>query len=153
MAIDYSKILPELYVGTFPTSVQDIDRLKDDCTITAVLNLQTDADMNWHNLDWTNIEGYYRACKIEVWRMPIHDFNPKDLQSKLAQAVVTLNDLIRAGHRVYVHCTAGVNRSPTVVIAYMHKYRGYDLKTAAKMVQDFRTCEPYLDVIQSCKFE
>jgi protein-tyrosine phosphatase len=118
-----------------------------------VLNLQTEADMSWHKLDWPNIEGYYRASKIEVWRLPIQDFNPNDLKTKLAQAAATLNNLIRAGHRVYVHCTAGVNRSPTVVIAYLHKYRGYDLKTAAKLVQDCRTCEPYLDVIQSCQFE
>jgi hypothetical protein len=153
MAVDYNQILPELYIGTYPSSIQDVDHLKEKCAISAVLNLQTETDMSWHKIDWPNIEQYYRACRIEVWRVPIEDFNPKDLQNNLAQATETLNTMIRTGHRVYVHCNAGINRSPTVVIAYLYRYRGYNLNTAAKLVQGCRTCEPYLDVIQNCRFE
>jgi hypothetical protein len=153
MAIDFTQILPELYVGTFPGSIQDVDRLKNECSISAVLNLQSDEDITWHKIDWPNIEDYYRACKIEIWRVPIEDFNFDDLEDKLAKAAATLNNLIRTGHRVYVHCSAGINRSPTVVIAYLYRYLGYDLKRAAQMVQDCRTCEPYLDLVEKCKFE
>jgi len=153
MAIDFNQILPELYVGTYPTSIHDIDLLKNDCAISAVLNLQSDADLSRYNIDWQSIESYYRASRIEVWRMPVIDFDQNDLRDKLGQCAATLNQIIRMGHRAYVHCTAGINRSPTVVIAYLHYYRGYDLKTAIKMVQDCRACDPHINLLYNYKFE
>ena len=41
--IDVSQILPNLFVGSFPKSTEDIDRLRRE-GITAVLNVQTDDD-------------------------------------------------------------------------------------------------------------
>ena len=43
--IDYSQILPNLYVGTYPQKAEDIQELKDCCGVTAVLSLQTDEDL------------------------------------------------------------------------------------------------------------
>jgi len=34
-----------------------------------------------------------------------------------------------------VHCHVGVNRSPTVVLAYLMKYEGYTLKSAVEHVK------------------
>jgi protein-tyrosine phosphatase len=36
--------------------------------------------------------------------------------------------LLRQGHRVYVHCTAGINRSPRVVLTYLTGVEGMGLE-------------------------
>ena len=36
-----------------------------------------------------------------------------------------LAELIARGERVYLHCNAGLNRAPTVAIAYLHVHRGH----------------------------
>ncbi|MBL8151794.1 MAG: dual specificity protein phosphatase family protein, partial [Blastocatellia bacterium] len=48
---------------------------------------------------------------------------------------------------VYVHCTAGLNRSPTVTIAYLYLYRGFSLENAISKMRDSRYCEPYPELI------
>jgi hypothetical protein len=40
--MDYAQIIPGLFVGSHPQAVSDIERLRLDSAITAVLNLQTD---------------------------------------------------------------------------------------------------------------
>ena len=57
--MDVSRVLRQLYVGSCPTSVEDIDRLKADYRITAILNLQTDDDFDHCNLDWNSLEARY----------------------------------------------------------------------------------------------
>jgi hypothetical protein len=42
--MDFDEILPNLFVGSCPRNQGDIDHLKTDVGITAVLNLQTDDD-------------------------------------------------------------------------------------------------------------
>ena len=44
------------------------------------------------------------------------------------------------GSNVLIHCSAGVNRSPTVVIAYLIKYRGQSVETALEFVKSKRPC-------------
>ena len=40
--MDVSQILPNLFVGSYPGSPEDIDQLRQEFGITAVLNVQTD---------------------------------------------------------------------------------------------------------------
>ena len=47
--MDVSRVLRQLYVGSRPASTDDIDHLKADYRITAILNLQTDDDLDY----WT----------------------------------------------------------------------------------------------------
>ena len=117
--MDASQILPNLFVGTFPGSPEDIDRLRRE-GVTAVLNVQTDEDMADWGVDWDRMESYYRETGIEVRRVPVRDFDPDDLRRKLPRCVEALDELLHQGHTVYVHCNMGVNRSPSIVIAYLH---------------------------------
>lgn len=43
--MDYAQILPELFVGSRPRDADDIDRLRGEADVTAVLDLQMDDDM------------------------------------------------------------------------------------------------------------
>jgi protein-tyrosine phosphatase len=146
--MDYDQILPELFVGSHPASSDEIDRLQAESDITAVLNVQTDGDMQYVNLDWGSLQAHYTARGIELRRVPVRDFDPVDLREKLPACVRVLNQLLAAGRPVYVHCTAGAGRSPSVVIAYLHWCRGWDLDEAVAHVKHRRPCSPNVEAIQ-----
>ena len=67
--MDVSKILPNLFVGTFPKGPVGIDRLRRE-GVTAVLNAQTDDDLAYLGVNWNRMESYYREVGIEIRRAP-----------------------------------------------------------------------------------
>lgn len=152
-SMEYDQIFPQLFIGSHPQSKDDIERLRQECGITAVLNLQTDEDMRWCDLDWESLEAHYRSCGIELARVPVRDFDPEELREKLPECVRALDGLLAAGHSVYLHCTAGASRSPTVAIAYLHRCRGWELEQAAVFVRQRRTCSPELDAIRLANWD
>ncbi len=146
--VDHGQILPQLFIGSHPENVDDIDRLRRDARITAVLNLQTDEDMESARLAWESLEAQYKTSGMELWRVPVRDFDLEDLRDKLPACVRTLDRLLSAGHTVYLHCTAGTGRSPTVAIAYLHWCRGWELVRAAEYVQQQHPCSPNVEAIR-----
>lgn len=141
-----TKILDCLYVGSCPTSQTDVQELKE-LGITAVLNLQTDEDIAWRNIDRDGVSAAYRAYRLREIRYPIRDFDYEDLRRRLPEAVRLLHNLVKEGHRVYVHCTAGMNRSPTVIIAYLHWAMNWDFPEAVQHVTRNHPCDPFLEAI------
>jgi protein-tyrosine phosphatase len=146
--MDVSQILPNLFVGSCPKGPEDIDRLTRDFGVTAVLNVQTDEDFGDWGVNWYRLEAYYREAGVGIRRMPVRDFDPDDLRRKLPECVAVLDDLLQAGHTVYVHCNMGVNRSPSIAIAYLHWVLGWGLEKATNHVMNCRSCDPYVDVIR-----
>ncbi len=145
--MDYSKILPRLYLGSCPGSTADVDALRR-IGITAIVSLQTEEDLEYWGIDGDRLAAHYRKLGIEVRRVPVRDFSPEDLRRELPRCVDVLDELLRSGHTVYVHCNAGVNRSPSVVIAYLHWIEQWDLEQALAHVRACRDCDPYLEAIQ-----
>ena len=145
--IDVSEILPNLFVGTFPKGPVDIDRLQRE-GVTAVLNAQTDDDMAHWGINWNRMESNYREAGVEYRRVPVQDFSKDDLRQQLPKCVDVLDELLRGGRTVYVHCNMGVNRSPSIAIAYLHWVLGWDLGKATDHVMKCRSCDPYVDVIE-----
>jgi hypothetical protein len=45
--MNLNHILPRLFIGSCPTHADDINHLKVDYGITAILNLQTDSDFDY----------------------------------------------------------------------------------------------------------
>jgi protein-tyrosine phosphatase len=144
-----SQILPQLFVGSCPARADDINHLKTDYGITAILNLQTDHDFDYWDLDWGRIEGRCQQLQIEVRRIPIRDFDGLDLRQKLRSCVAALDELVRGGHTVYVHCNVGAGRSPSVVIAYLVWKQGWNLDDAIEQVTKYRSCSPNIDALVS----
>ncbi len=119
--------------------------------ITAVLNLQTDEDLRHWQIDWASIHDRYLFRSILVRQVPVRDFDTVDLRHKLAECVRVLQELLDARHRVYIHCTAGVGRSPTVVIAYLVWCRSMRMEHAVALVKRRHHCVPDLEAIQGAK--
>ena len=145
--MDFDQILPYLFVGACPRTTDDVDRLSRSA-ITAVLNLQTEEDFAYWGIDWNELAPHYIRQGIVVRRTPIRDFDPEALRKNLPHCVKALDDLIRDDHTVYVHCSAGINRSPSTVIAYLHWIEGWDWDRAVSHVVSRRACDPYLEAIR-----
>ncbi len=62
--MDYTRILPRLFLGSYPETTGDIEKLRQEAGVTAVLNLRTDDDMRSVNVAWEPLEVHYRACGI-----------------------------------------------------------------------------------------
>ena len=146
--ITFDPVLDRIFVGTCPGSVLDVSRIKQ-AGISAILNLQTDSDFAACSIDWPLLENEYHRQEIAVCRYPIVDFDDDDMKSQLAGAASTLNEMLDNRHRVYVHCTAGRQRSPSVVIGYLAWHQEYDLDRALKLVMKARNCDPPVHVIKS----
>jgi protein-tyrosine phosphatase len=144
MAMDSTKILEHLYVGSCPTTGHDIEVLHQT-GITAILNLQTNEDQASTNIDWPSLRACYGSNGIEVRRIRVRDFDSEDLAANLPDCVRALRELLDGGQTVYLHCTGGTGRSPTVAIAYLHWQSGMTLGDAYQYVRSRRACSPTLD--------
>ena len=87
-------------------------------------------------------------------RCPLRDFDPADQRRGLPAAVRGLYGLLRQGHRVYVHCTAGINRSPRVVLTYLTLVEGIGLEEAMTLLVHARpeVC-PTWEAYHGCRQE
>ena len=142
-----SQVLPQLFVGSCPTNTDDINHLKVDYGITAILNLQTDHDFDYCELDWGRIESRCNELGIAVRRIPVRDFDGEDLRRKLSQCVQALDILLKNGQTVYIHCNVGMGRSPSVAIAYLVWRQSWNLDDAIEHVTRCRSCSPNIEAI------
>jgi protein-tyrosine phosphatase len=55
---------------------------------------------------------------MQYWGVYVQD-HTAPTQEQLLRIAAIVEDAVAAGRKVYVHCTAGVGRSPTCVAAYL----------------------------------
>lgn len=147
--IDYNQILPNLYIGSCPFGSEDVQELKDSLGATAVLNLQTDEDLRERGIHWQAMENAYRNAGIAPHRIPLRDFDYSHQQEHLPEAVRVLDRLLSEGHKVYLHCNAGLGRSPLVAMAYLHWRRKMGVEQAIRHVHERRLCYPYEELVKT----
>jgi len=147
LTLSCDEVTEGVVVGTYPQTPEDIRHMKEKLGVTAVLSLQDDDDLEALGVRWDLFARGYQANGIVAVREPVKDFSPRALGARLAACVAALERLVAAGHRVYVHCTAGINRSPTVVIAWLHAHRGLSVADAAAQVTGRRQCWPFPEVL------
>jgi len=143
----YAQVTSRLYIGSHPESLHDIEMLQRILAITAILNLQTNQDMATAQLNWKPLESHYKTCAVSLCRMPIEE-EQAVLREKLLECVDLLVQLLAAGHTVYLHCTAGIGRSPTVAIGYLHYHLGWELDAAVRYVKQVRQCSPHVEALR-----
>src|SRR5207245_603618 len=143
-----SEITDLLLVGEYPR-VSDIAWLKNQYHVTANHNLQDDEDLRINALDAALLVRTCAEHGIKLVHTPIQDGSADDMASRLADALDDLAALLRERERVYLHCNAGLNRAPTLAIAYLRAHGGMSLNEAMAHVKKRRPCGPFMTVLES----
>lgn len=146
--LNFGRIEGDIFIGNAPQSSVDVARLKQ-MKITAVVSLQSDQDFKSHRIDWKKLQSAYQYNDITIQRFPIIDFDENDLGERLYEPVKALHALLSAGHRVYVHCNAGVCRAPATVLGYLCYYRGMEIEQGLEYIRRNRPqAHPYVSAVE-----
>lgn len=121
-------VLPNLYIGNIYTALNKDILTKNN--IDVIINCST--DIPFIKLD---------SIKM-TYRFPIDDDLSEKHIDNMAQNIDKYVDIIRThiknNHNVYVHCRAGIQRSPSVIIGYLIKYNDMDLTQAIHYLRSVR---------------
>ncbi len=142
-----TEVSSHLLVGEYP-AVEDVAWLKENFDVTAVHNLQDDYDLSHNGLDIEQLRRAYERYRIKLVRTPISDGSADNMAERLETALGDLHALIDSGERVYLHCNAGLNRAPTLAIAYMRAHQGMSLDEAVTHLKRLRACGPFMTVLE-----
>ncbi|KAM7173020.1 laforin isoform 2-T2 [Macrochelys suwanniensis] len=147
-AIHYSRILPNIWLGSCPRQVEHVTiKLKHELGVTAVMNFQTEWDVVQNSWGCNRYpepmspEVLMKLYKEEglayVW-MPTPDMSTEGRIQMLPQAVCLLHGLLENGHKVYVHCNAGVGRSTAAICGWLKYVMGWNLRKVQYFVASRR---------------
>ena len=122
-----------IFIGSY-LSLEDISVIAKS-GITGVLVLQTEEDFHYSMIDFPKMLDEYRKNSIEVIHFPIVDYDDNELRAKLHDSAKLLDKMVKQGLKVYVHCTAGMGRAPSVVITYLCLFKGMEVNQAELFVR------------------
>jgi len=148
MLADYNQIIPErLWVGSF---IQTSDaRQLQRMGITVVISLQTDKDLKQNRIPLAKLVESLEDANIDLRRVPVEDFNREDLALQLPKCVSEIEAALAQGWaKVYLHCTAGMLRSPTAAAAYLIKAYCMPAQQAHDVLVEKRDCNPDLQLLE-----
>lgn len=146
--LNWDEIDANIVVGSCPRTAADIATLAgpDGPRPTAILCLQSDLCWDALSIEGPSVIAAARDARILHTRVAVRDFDHADQALMLPEAVRLLATLVAAGHRVYVHCTAGINRATLTVVGYYTFVRGAPLASALRKVRGARPqAHPYVD--------
>jgi protein-tyrosine phosphatase len=145
--MDLAIVTEDILVGTQVVSTEDLETLVK-LGVGGLLSLQDDGDLNRAGMRWDLLQRAGANRGVDMRRLAIVDFNPADFLSKMDRAVDELADLLQDYSRVYVHCTAGINRSTGVVLAFLVLRRKLSVDAAYRLLKGRRPqASPYRAVI------
>lgn len=143
---------PRVIIGSCPQTPADIHRLAS-VGVGAVVCLQQGADWGHFGIDGDGLRAAARASGVLHYVVPVEDFSPSSLRSRLADGVVVLHTALHAtastATTVYVHCTAGLGRAPATALAHAAWVRGASLDAAAAELRAARPCNPRLAAVRA----
>jgi protein-tyrosine phosphatase len=143
----FHQIEPDLFVGPCPTEPEHSKALAA-AGIGALLSLQTDDDLRALGLRWEVLWRSHLAAGLNAERVPIRDFDKRELAARVGDAVAAWQRLSEGGRAVYIHCTAGLNRSPTMIIAVLAlRQQGAVEAAEARLMAGHPGAVPYVDTI------
>ena len=122
--IEYTKITGQVYIGTNACCAAHFSAALLRKGITADISLEEE------NLD------HPRGVETYLW-LPTKDHTAPKMDPVRA-GIEALDELLRRGKKVYIHCKNGHGRSPTFFAAYLIAKKGMGVKEAANFVSERR---------------
>ena len=145
--LHFDSVSERLLVGTCPRESADIERLKQH-DVGHVICLQSDADFTALGINWSQMKAGYEDNCIPVTRIAMVDFDEDNIAALLSSAADVVVRAMEGSGIVYLHCTAGRERSPTVAAAWMMREQGLSATEACRKVTTARPGNPYLFMLQ-----
>src|SRR5512147_2514774 len=150
--LNWDRIRDNLVIGSCPMTVEDIDRIREETGATALLSLQSDACRAHFDIDYLEHRAHGERRELAMVNAPMLDFDPPDQRRHLPQAVRCLRELLEAGQKVYLHCTAGCNRAPLTALGYLTFVEMQAPDAAAAFIREARPqADPSWEAYQGCR--
>jgi len=123
LIFEYSRITPQIYIGTNQCCKTHFDR--------ALINKGIHADIS---LEEKRLDAPF-GVKYYLW-LPVKDhYAPTKKQFRAG--IAFLDKLIDQGEKIYIHCEHGHGRAPTFVAAYFI-YKGMEVDGAIRYIKKKR---------------
>ena len=150
--LNWGQVREDVIVGSCPMTTNDIDAIHASTGATALLSVQSDECRAALGIDLQAHIRHAQRRGLALENAPMRDFDLEDQRRRLIGSVVSLARLLSAGHRVYVHCTAGINRSPLTVLSYLTFVESIRPDEALAMIHAGRPqADPYWEAWQGCR--
>jgi len=124
LIFEYSQITPQIYIGTNQCCVVDFKRELIDKGVRADISLEE------KKIDAPFGAEYY------LW-MPVKDHSAPNFR-QFDVGTRFIDQLIKDGEKVYIHCEHGHGRAPTLVAAYLAVYKNMSVDKALKIIKEKR---------------
>jgi atypical dual specificity phosphatase len=150
--LNWGRVRDDIVVGSCPMTPSDIDTIQGATGATAILSVQCDDCRGAFRIDLDAHVRHAARRGMLLSNAPMRDFDVENQRRHLVDAVVCLARLLSAGHRVYVHCTAGINRAPLTVLGYLTFVEGWPYHEALALIRAGRPqAEPYTEAWRGCR--
>ncbi|KAM9338507.1 dual specificity protein phosphatase 26 [Sparus aurata] len=126
------EVWPRLYIGD-----QDIASDRRELAKLGITHI-----LNCAQSKWRGGAEYYAGMNITYHGIEAHDSPTFDMSVNFYPAAEFIHKALTSGGKVLVHCTVGVSRSATLVLAYLMIRQNLTLVEAIKTVKDHRGVIP-----------
>ncbi len=133
-SLNWGQITDTIVIGTCPMAPEDLRRIHSEAGVSGILSLQHDDCLAYWGINDAMMYRTGSGLGLMMARCPIRDFDVPDIRRRLPAAIFMLANMLAHGHRVYVHCTAGMGRSPVVVLGYLTLVEGYSADNAIRRI-------------------
>jgi protein-tyrosine phosphatase len=128
----FAEVGDELFVGAYPLDEGDVAMLQR-LGVEKVLNLVEDSE--YEDGQRESVQAALAAAGIQEERLALTDFGNLPEQ-ELGAAVRLVSRWLKEGHRTYVHCRAGWQRSAAVAAGVLAQREGLDIDAAVRRVRE-----------------
>jgi hypothetical protein len=107
-------------LGCYALTESDVNRIYES-RCNAVMNIMTEQDMRQRGINWGQLCNWYKNRGINtIVHDPVSDNLEAEYCDDLFRAALKLYELRDLqGKQVYLNCSAGVSRAPTLMIVYL----------------------------------
>lgn len=133
----FDQVYPNLIIGDKTTAL-DKGKLKK-LGITHIVNC-AQGHRPFGNVDTT--EEYYKDSGIHFFAIAANDVAGFNIMPFLEPTANHIDQALKSGGKVLVHCCEGFSRAPTVVTSYLMHHQNMDVRDALKQVRSKREVCP-----------
>ena len=100
--------------------------------------------MNEKNISCILVCGSELECKFQnkfkYLKIDLNDHTEDSIIPYIDKCIQFINE--NKNKRIFIHCNAGISRSPSIIIAYLIKSLNYSFKDAFNLVKSKRNIKP-----------